>query len=262
MARSSITPYGRSWEWAHSLWIGWAPFTVGILSWVSFLYAGIRARQRSWIIWAGAYFLLVLPALIFESDPTVGLVVIVWFVSSIHAFTIRAEYLRRLADARIERRGQPTSQGVTGTSSAPPAGWYPDPSGGAGQRWWDGSSWTGQTHGELPSASVNSHSPATASGATSSPSNSEAVHEEVASQPLDVNTAREEDLAALPGIGVILAKRIVSERNQGGGFRSIEAMAATVGLKPHILRQVGHRLTVSPGAATSGERPRGRIVDF
>lgn len=262
MAKPSITPYGKSWERAHSLWIAWAPLTVGLLSWVGFLYAGIRARQRSWTIWAAAYFLLVLPAWITESDPTVLVAVGVWLVSSIHVFLIRPEYLRRLAAARIERRGAPTSQDVQRTVSTPSAGWYPDPSGGAGQRWWDGSSWAGQTHGEVPSASVNSHSPATASGATSSPSNPEAVHEEVASQPLDVNTAREEDLAALPGIGTILAKRIISERNQRGGFRSIEAMAATVGLKPHILRQVGHRLTVSPGAATSGERPRGRIVDF
>lgn len=159
MARPSITPYGKSWEWAHSLWIAWTLLTAGILSWVSFLYAGIRTRQRSWIIWAGAYFLLVLPALIFESDPTVGLAVIVWFVSSIHAFLIRAEYLRRVAVARVERRGAPTSQDVTRTASTPPAGWYPDPSGGAGQRWWAGSLWTGQTQGESPSASVNSHPP-------------------------------------------------------------------------------------------------------
>ncbi|MFX4272631.1 DUF2510 domain-containing protein [Propionibacteriaceae bacterium Y1685] len=29
--------------------------------------------------------------------------------------------------------------------SAP--GWYPDPAGGVGQRWWDGSAWTGRTRG-------------------------------------------------------------------------------------------------------------------
>lgn len=30
-------------------------------------------------------------------------------------------------------------------SANPPAGWYPDPSGQPGQRWWDGSTWTDQT---------------------------------------------------------------------------------------------------------------------
>jgi uncharacterized protein YxjI len=28
------------------------------------------------------------------------------------------------------------------TQSPPPPGWYPDPSGGAGTRWWDGQAWT------------------------------------------------------------------------------------------------------------------------
>ena len=29
------------------------------------------------------------------------------------------------------------------TAGSIPAGWYPDPAGGAGKRWWDGSTWTG-----------------------------------------------------------------------------------------------------------------------
>jgi hypothetical protein len=31
---------------------------------------------------------------------------------------------------------------MTDTPSLPPAGWYPDPSGGPGQRYWDGTAWT------------------------------------------------------------------------------------------------------------------------
>jgi Protein of unknown function (DUF2510) len=32
----------------------------------------------------------------------------------------------------------------TPEASAPPAGWYPDPEGGQGERFWDGTAWTDQ----------------------------------------------------------------------------------------------------------------------
>jgi hypothetical protein len=31
-------------------------------------------------------------------------------------------------------------------ASAPPAGWYADPNGGGGQRYWDGNAWTDSVH--------------------------------------------------------------------------------------------------------------------
>jgi len=32
-----------------------------------------------------------------------------------------------------------------GPAHRPPAGWYPDPADGSGQRWWNGSAWSGAT---------------------------------------------------------------------------------------------------------------------
>ncbi len=270
MARSSITPYGRSWEWAHSLWIGWAVFSLGMLSPVSFLYAGLRGRERSWLVWAGIYALPWIPLLIIQEDP-VGwgafdyamlFLIAVWVASSVHAIRIRGEYLRRIAARRIERRGYP-SQRVTPAVNQPPAGWYPHPTGGVGEQWWDGSRWGTQTRGDSPSASVYSHT-ATESGSSvgSSASSGEAVRHVESPEVVDLNTGREEDIAAVPGIGVVLAKRIVAERYQAGGFRSVEAMAVAVGLKPHILQQVRDRLTVSQVPAVPSAHPRGRVVDF
>ena len=35
-------------------------------------------------------------------------------------------------------------------SSLPPAGWYPDPQGGDGQRWWNGVAWSSETRAAQP----------------------------------------------------------------------------------------------------------------
>lgn len=37
-------------------------------------------------------------------------------------------------------------------AEAPPAGWYPDPTGRAGLRWWDGLDWTDHRRAPLPAA--------------------------------------------------------------------------------------------------------------
>jgi uncharacterized protein YxjI len=37
------------------------------------------------------------------------------------------------------------------TQSPPPPGWYPDPAGGAGTRWWDGQTWTEHVQQAAPS---------------------------------------------------------------------------------------------------------------
>jgi hypothetical protein len=41
--------------------------------------------------------------------------------------------------------GQQSGSSGSGLSGPIPAGWYPDPAGGAGKRWWDGSRWTHNT---------------------------------------------------------------------------------------------------------------------
>ncbi|KQM82489.1 DUF2510 domain-containing protein [Agromyces sp. Leaf222] len=45
-----------------------------------------------------------------------------------------------------------------------PAAWYPDPSGGAGQRWWDGTKWTEHVHPAGADAAPNAASVAGATG--------------------------------------------------------------------------------------------------
>lgn len=56
------------------------------------------------------------------------------------------------------------------------------------------------------------------------------VPEETVSFPVNINTADAETLAALPGIGQVLAKRIVAYRQQNGSFRAIEEITNVEGI--------------------------------
>lgn len=56
------------------------------------------------------------------------------------------------------------------------------------------------------------------------------VPEETVSFPVNINTADAETLAALPGIGQVLAKRILAYRQQNGSFRAIEEITNVEGI--------------------------------
>lgn len=63
-------------------------------------------------------------------------------------------------------------------------------------------------------------------------------------RPMDINTAESTELASLPGIGPVLARRIVEEREVRGPFRSIDDLRRVRGIGPRLLRQIERRATV------------------
>lgn len=56
------------------------------------------------------------------------------------------------------------------------------------------------------------------------------VPEETVSFPVNINTADADTLAALPGIGQVLAKRILAYRQQNGFFRVVEEITNVEGI--------------------------------
>lgn len=53
---------------------------------------------------------------------------------------------------------------------------------------------------------------------------------ETVSFPVNINTADADTLAALPGIGQVLAKRILAYRQQNGSFRVVEEITNVEGI--------------------------------
>lgn len=66
------------------------------------------------------------------------------------------------------------------------------------------------------------------------------------SQPgqVNVNTASATELEILPGIGPVLAQRIVDDRTERGPFRSVDDLARVRGISPTMVDELRPRITV------------------
>ena len=61
---------------------------------------------------------------------------------------------------------------------------------------------------------------------------------------LDLNTATVADLDALPGIGPVLAQRIVEHRERNGPFRTVEQLDDVPGIGPTTYAELAELVTV------------------
>ncbi len=82
-------------------------------------------------------------------------------------------------------------------------------------------------------------------------------------QKVDINNCNEEELAALPGISVIMAKKAIKMRSELGGFDNIEDFLAILNIQPHMQKQLSE--IIYAGKKTEQKeknRASEREVDF
>ena len=65
-------------------------------------------------------------------------------------------------------------------------------------------------------------------------------------QGIELNRADAEGLSALPGIGPVLAERIIAVRAARGGFSTIDELAEVPGIGPRLLERLAPLLELGP----------------
>lgn len=79
---------------------------------------------------------------------------------------------------------------------------------------------------------------------------------------IDINTASEEQIALIQGIGPILAKKAIKIRESKEGFDSIEDFFLSLELKPHIAKNIESLIICKSISKTKDNKNSRRIVDF
>ena len=76
--------------------------------------------------------------------------------------------------------------------------------------------------------------------------------EEIAGVQIDINHAQAYELALLPGVGPVLADRIVADRNRNGEFISIDDLRRVFGIGEKKIEEISRLCVV-------GKEPLSRI---
>lgn len=69
---------------------------------------------------------------------------------------------------------------------------------------------------------------------------------------VDLNRATGPELEALPGVGPVLAGRILEQRRRFGPFRAVEDLRAVRGVGPRLLERLRPHVTVGPAFRGEG----------
>ena len=256
---------GKGWICFNSLWLLLAFIPLGNI--LVFFCAAIGAHRLKWMLFGYAHVAAMCGAfMIFyftrESGmyfTTVGIIMVVGVVQAFRLwqeYMIRRDAVLRMKPIRQEQTNETLRKSVasnTGTQKRPER-----KRGGSRTvklpAFLTGADSTKQAANAGEDAAVPVTSTLTQAGVNDS---SEPVREPA--PLLDLNRCTEQQLAALPGVGIVLAKKAVRLRDEKGGFESPKDFAAALELKPHFAAQIETSCTAT---RTAAPRSGGRVLDI
>ncbi len=229
---------GCLWELLHSLWIYW---TLTFMAFISFFYIGSKMRHRRCLIWGAVYLVVFIMIFSFvdqdqneESNSAIGgILTLYWLGSIVHAFVARSEYLQMLLRDEAETQRYYREQYYEQQRASQFAGEYQTRQQQQGRSAFSDHSYTAQPK----------QSPAAAA----------------ADIPMtDINTCTVKELAALPGVTIVMAKQAYKYRCEHNGFSSAEEFFQVTGLKPHFVAMLQSKLVCSH----TSQQPDSSFTDY
>jgi competence ComEA-like helix-hairpin-helix protein len=103
-----------------------------------------------------------------------------------------------------------------------------------------------------PAPVAEAAAPATAAPALGAPARTAGRGKKAPAGPVDLTTVDAAGLDALPGIGPVLAARIVAHRQGHGPFRSVDELLAVRGVGPRLLERLRPYVRVGPSRTLHG----------
>ena len=80
---------------------------------------------------------------------------------------------------------------------------------------------------------------------------------------VDVNNCSEAELTALPGISLVVAKKIIKYREQQRPFKSVEDFITVMNIKPHFAKQLRRQITCNKINSKKVKKAKSeRIIDI
>ena len=76
------------------------------------------------------------------------------------------------------------------------------------------------------------------------------------SKPIDINAATSDELQQLPGIGPVLAQRILDYRKKSGPFRNVDELMAVKGISDKRMAKIKPYVYVKNPQPTPGQTPK------
>ncbi|MFG6497304.1 helix-hairpin-helix domain-containing protein [Fictibacillus sp. UD] len=240
---ASVTDRGRFWEIKNSIWMLWVFLTFGFFNYISFFYVSYKVKQRKWfiagILYSIPFILMMITADTALSDTwldDVGTMsyIIGSIVSIIHVIKIRPEYLLRL-DAKLSSGYKEKEIDHLKKTIA-------------------------REYGATP---VIDKQPVL-TNTTGDEQIGYNVKKEMRVEQVVINETTEEELAKVPGIGGLFAKKIISTRSQENGFQSFNHFVEVLSVKPHLAEKIKPYLLFpeKEHVVASTNKTEGRVIDF